>query len=418
MKIRRKLAGFLLGICVFSYVAAGCGEEESQPFFIRTPSTKEESTEDIQEETPEYRLEELNMEEETMILRSLSDDRQVRYSYGLTTSFRDKYGETCSSLRFTPGVIVTVGPVMASSAISWIQLSDQVWNYEDVSKYQMDTDRGILTIGDTKYRLTESTVVYSDSQQIALTDIGTDDVLSVIGKDKDILSIMVTTGHGYLQLVNTSLFDGSMICIGSRIFTIVSGDMTLEVPEGSYDITVANQGYGGTANFTVTRNATTVVDLDQMKGSGPKICQITFQTDVEGAAVYIDGTQVAVGQALDVTYGSHSLKVTATGYDTWQKTLVVNSPSAVISVDLTDEEDTAGSTTDETTTSTDGSTESSSTTGSSSTTTDSSTSSGSSSTTGSSSSSGSSSKTNSTDTTDAEVDYLTTLSNMLSELLD
>jgi hypothetical protein len=203
---------------------------------------------------------------------------------------------------------------------------------------------------------------------------------------------MVTTGHGYLQLANTDLFQDSLICIGNRIFTIITGDMTIEVPEGSYDITVANNGYGGTANYTVTRNETTVVDLDQLKGSGPKTCQVTFETEVEGANVYIDGTKVAIGEALTVTYGSHKLTVMATGYDTWQKTLVVNSPSATIVLDLTDEESTSSTTTTDTTDSSTGgsSSDSSSTTDSSSTSSD----------------------------TDAEVDYLTTLSNMLSNLLD
>ena len=71
-----------------------------------------------------------------------------------------------------------------------------------------------------------------------------------------------------------------MICIGNQIFTKITGDMLLEVPEGTYAITVANKGYGGTGTYTVARGETTLVDLDQLKGSGPKVCQLTVTSEV------------------------------------------------------------------------------------------------------------------------------------------
>ena len=39
---------------------------------------------------------------------------------------------------------------------------------------------------------------------------------------------------------------------------------------------------------------------------------------------------------MTVLYGAHSLKVTADGYDDWERTLYVNSPTAVISLDISD----------------------------------------------------------------------------------
>ena len=42
-----------------------------------------------------------------------------------------------------------------------------------------------------------------------------------------------------------------------------------------------------------------------------------------------------------VTYGKHVLMVQAEGYNTWQKTLYVNSPKADITLDLSDENETS-----------------------------------------------------------------------------
>ena len=128
-----------------------------------------------------------------------------------------------------------------------------------------------------------------------------------------------------------------------------------------------------------------------------------------GASVYIDGQQITVGQAVPVTYGSHTLKVVAEGYDDWQKTLIVNSESATISLDLEESESATGDKQSEEDKSTSSDTGKSS--GSSNSSTNSNKSTGS--TRSSSSKTSDSSSSSLTDT-----DYLTTISKMLSTLLD
>ena len=353
-----------------------------------------------------------------MTLYSPKTERQVRYGYTLSTRFMDAYGDSYSSIHFTPGQVVRLGEISASSTLSTVQMSDEVWNQKDITNYEIDIAKGIFTIGQTAYRITPDTMAFSQDSQISLDAIGAEDTLQVIGKDKDVWSVIVTTD--------------SMICIGNRIFTKVTGDMCLEVPEGTYAITVANNGYGGTGNYTVTRGETTVVDLNQLKGSGPKVCQLTFTSEVAGVAVYVDGEQITVGQAVPVTYGAHKLRVVAEGYDDWQKTLIVNSESATISLDMAQAEDTkdTSQSSENTTQSTGGSTSNSknnstnnSTSNSKNNSTNNSTSNSKNNSTNNSSSSNSNkNSTNKNNANkgeqDTETDYLTTISKMLSTLLD
>ncbi len=420
MKNMWKKSGILLCLLVFLCALGACGKEESnEPFTYRAPAAKqEEETADTEEKTQDFVIEQMDMVGETMTLYSPDSDRQVRYAYTLGTRFMDKYGDSYSSIHFTPGQVVQLGDITAASALSSVKMSDQVWNQKDVTNYKIDMEKGIFTIGQTQYRITSNTMAFSQDAGITLDTIGTDDTLQVIGKDKEVWSVIVTTGHGYIQLQNSSTFVDSMICIGNQIFTRITGDMLLEVPEGTYAITVANKGYGGTGTYTVARGETTTVDLDQLKGSGPKVCQLTVTSDVAGASVYIDGQQITVGQAVPVTYGSHTLKVVAEGYDDWQKTLIVNSESATISLDLEESDSATGDTQSEE------DTETSSDIGKSSTSSGSSSSNSSSKSTGSTSKS-SSSKSSSSKTSDSsssssltDTDYLTTISKMLSTLLD
>jgi hypothetical protein len=130
----------------------------------------------------------------------------------------------------------------------------------------------------------------------ALDLVGANDTLRVTGVDKTILSVVVTTGCGTIKLMNTEVFNGSMIQIGSRIFTRVSDGLVIEVPEGTYTVTAANDGWGGSAEYTVTRNVETVVNMEDLKGEGPQYCELSFTTSVAGASIYLDGSQMAVGE--------------------------------------------------------------------------------------------------------------------------
>ena len=295
-----------------------------------------------------YILENLDMNEETISLYSISTDKQLRYNYNMTTKFLDKYGGNGTWAEFTTGSVVNIGSLLpASGALSQIQKSADVWYFEDITKYKIDEARGLIQIDGRNYKLTDSTKVYSDSEKILLSSIGKDDAITVIGQDKNVISIAVTTGHGYLSLVHTELFDGSMIFIGNKIVSIVNGPEVIEVPEGTYKITVANNGWGGSQTFTVARGQEVRVDLDDMKGDGPSYCLLTFLVTVPDTYVYLDGKLIDTNEPQSVQYGSHRLVVKCAGYASWNKTLVVNSESAEITLAMESESD-SNQTTNET----------------------------------------------------------------------
>ena len=407
------------------------------------PAQEAGETETGEKDDVLYIVQELRTDEEKIVLTSTDTGRNYLYPYSLSTRFLDKYGMSTSSLNFTVGSVVTIGDKLPSQVLSSVQKAVDVWEYTDISNYSIDADLGMLTVGNEKYRITGSTVVYSGGVVGSLTDIGTDDVLQVTGKDKKVLTISVTTGHGYLALANTAKFEGSLLCIGNKIFTMVTPDMTVTVPEGTYFVTAANEGYGGTTLVEIKRNETTLLDMAQLEGEGPKVCKLTLHSTVEGAEIYMDGSRLNDGEETEVQYGRHTLMVAAEGYDTWKRTLFVNSETANITIDPTEGEAEKASDNSESTENNDeasASSESSSrsenaaaanqaaqqiinnTTGSTANTsgnTTGNTSNTTSNTNTNTTANSGSSTSNSSDTksaADAEIDYLSTLSSMISAL--
>ncbi len=340
----------------------GCGHRNNATVTNYTGSALQnvnQDTEDVENQEAEaesetqepelYIVENLDMTDETIALYSIKSDQQLRYKYNMTTKFLNKYGTTDTWAEFTTGTVVSIGDFLpASGALSQVQKSADVWMYEDIKKYSIDASKNLIAIDGKNYKITDKTKVYSDSAKILLENIGNDDAITVTGKDKEVLSIAITTGHGFISLVNTSVFDGSLIFMGNKIVSMVNGNETIEVPEGTYLVTVANNGWGGSQEITVNRDENILVDLDLMKGDGPSYCLMTFLVTVPETYVYIDGKIVDTNEPQYIQYGTHKLVVKCSGYKAWKKTLVVNSETAEITLTMEAETD-SGTTTNETT---------------------------------------------------------------------
>ena len=295
-----------------------------------------------------YLVVEVNSAEESIRLYRYTNGLEYQYYYSLATQFLDKYGNHTSVVNFTSGRVVTIEGVDEQGRISQVQIADNVWEYRDVTKYAVDEERRIFTIAGTRYGYDAGTQILSDGQRRKLSDLTEHDKLCVTGIGKNIISIVITTGHGTLRLSNTQLFEGSYLQLNSNIFVEITPDMEMDVPEGDYLLSVANDGWGGSCEITVTRDEETDVDLDTIKGEGPKYGTILFTVDVEGAEIKIDGEKIDYSSTVQLRYGWHSMEVTAAGYDTWSKRLYVNSQEATIVIELTDGEETKDSSEDET----------------------------------------------------------------------
>lgn len=285
----------------------------------------------------------INSANETIRVYNYSTGVQYQYYYGLTTGFFDKYGNHMSVSDIHQGDVVDISGADSDGKAKRIQKSDKVWTNDAVTNFSVDKDKSVLEIGSSSYRLGERTMIFSGSEVIDTDSITSQDKLSVVGIDKDIVSISVTTGHGTLQLSNTSLFEGSFLQLGDRIFAEITKDMSLDVPEGSYTLAVANNGWGGSTDIEIKRGETTKVNLNDLKGEGPKKSSILFEVDVQSAKIYVDGSEIDYTSPVEITYGKHTLKVTADGYDTWTRTLYVNSKEATIQITINDNADSTGS---------------------------------------------------------------------------
>lgn len=344
---RRITYALILGMALG--LLAGCGsgtDTGNESLYFHTSmdtgsETQEEAVTQEDEAQPElYLIAAIDQIEESLRLYRYENGMEYRYYYGTGTRFYNKYGDRATVMDFTVGAVITIGEVDSEGILREARVSDAVWTYDNVSRFDIEEERHIFEIADTRYVYDDSTYVFSGDERVTMDTVAKGDTLSVVGLDKKILSVRVTTGQGTLALTNTELFEGSFLQLGTRIFAEITADMQLTVEEGTYTLIVANNGWGGNREVTIARGETTVVDLDELKGEGPKIGTIQFVVDVADAVLMLDGEVVDYTEPIDIPYGSHSLAVYANGYDAWERNLFVNSAEATIVIQLKDEEST------------------------------------------------------------------------------
>lgn len=306
-------------------------------------AAEEENGKSIKKSSDILIVSDINSANETIRVYNYSTGVQYQYYYGLTTGFFDKYGNLMSVSDIHQGDVIDISGADSDGKAKRIQKSDKVWTNDTVTNFSVDKDKRIFKIGGSSYRLGERTMIFSGSDVIDTDSLTAQDKLAVVGIDKDIVSISVTTGHGTLQLSNTSLFEGSFLQLGDRIFAEITKDMSLDVPEGSYTLAVANNGWGDSTDIEIKRGEITKVNLNDLKGEGPKKSRILFEVDVQSAKIYVDDSEIDYTSPVEITYGKHRLKVTADGYDTWTRTLYVNSKEATIQITINDNTDSSGS---------------------------------------------------------------------------
>lgn len=304
-------------------VVSGAAEESDEPA---------EDTDAVQTGDEIYVVMSIDTEKRLIGLALPDSPRTVQYGYTQATQMFDEYGQFMSTARLVPGRVVTIGELDDQAKLTAIQLAQSAWYQENITRFSIDPSINMLVIGDTKYRYDEHVRVFSGEEEISLGQVGERDVISVQGIDKQILSVQVMTGHGTIALTNTDLFEGGWISLGTKIYAKITKDMVLEVPEGRYELSVANDGYGDCKTIEVERAQVTTVDLNEYKGEGPKICLVTFEVHVQDALLYINGEPVDYAKPVELRYGVYRLTVIADGFETWEQQLVVHSEEAQIQI--------------------------------------------------------------------------------------
>jgi len=281
------------------------------------------------------------------IIKEISDDRNCFTIQEITTAAEtvlnctdwtegyDQYDGIKAIEQFSIGDIVEASFFHEDNELVKLKNSSSAWIYEDIHKFSVQREEGILKISDQRYQFDPvSLLVVQDQNLIDLLSVNERDELCAQGIGSRVYSLTVTRGHGYVKFKNYDQFVGGMVEVGYGIIRSVSNDMLLTVPEGSYRMVMEHGNLYAEKEIRVENGEELTVDLAAYQVQAAKTGKVYFSITPEGAQLNINGVPAVYNDAVELNYGKNIIQVIQEGYDSYIGTLHVKKPYQVVKINL------------------------------------------------------------------------------------
>lgn len=342
---RRFVAACL--VCVMPFVSA-CGQDKTSGAIsggrdvMRLPNTTtagELSSEDTDRENILAVVTDIDTDNQLITLRVIGK-KSVQLEYSGATDIRNDMDEIISMSQIIMGNVVYIDYDDLSKKLKNLKVSPDEWKI-DASGIDTGIEGSYIMYKNEKYTYDDNLIVISDNARCKPEDIELIDKVTMYGRDKKIDSIIVTRGHGYLQLENTGFYEGGIIEVGSEVITGIEPDMRLLVPEGTFKLTVTKGKDTGSKEITIDRNSEQAVNLAEFQDEGQRYGNIGFAITPDDAALYIDKKRISdYSEMVEVTYGEHEIIVAKDGYKVYKKKINIDSVYTPLEIELEPSEET------------------------------------------------------------------------------
>lgn len=281
-------------------------------------------------------VKQIDTDKSTMTLVNTEYQNEVTLSYTNGTAFYNKYDKMITESQIELGEIIDVGYESGSSTMKEVRVNKEAFSYESADKYNIDTAASKITVAGKKYKFDDNLQVTSD-EVISLMDVNSQDALTFRGFDKQILSVHVAQGHGYILPENYDAFVGGTIEIGRGIILPITKNMMIVAREGFYNVKLTNGDLVSNKTIKVYKDKETVLDMSDVKVNETRKGSVTFIIEPDGALLYINDVETDYTKAVTLNYGRHKIVVRLNGYDTYSGYLNVQDEKPVIYISLVDQ---------------------------------------------------------------------------------
>ncbi len=283
-------------------------------------------------------IKQINSISKTIQFRNHDTGKNYTLKYDNTSQIMDIHGDPVSATLLEVGEVVDITFLKGTKHLNSLIVSKEAWVDEGVTDFSLVSNDETAKINGSVLHLTHKTMIISDGQAVNPEDILDTDTLRVSGIDKEIYSIVVTRGHGYVSLssdkVNDRSLVGAWIELDKEVIRKITPRMLISAPEGSYNVSIAGNGTKFSSEIVVNRNEETIIDTSVVEVEKVKRGNVTFIVTPSDARVFVDDDEVRTEVPNSFIYGKHKVHVMAEGYESQDHYLKVAEPDAKIFIEL------------------------------------------------------------------------------------
>ncbi len=140
--------------------------------------------------------------------------------------------------------------------------SDEIWEKSKIDDLLLYPEEHRMVIRGQNYKYTDDLCVIDNGIRSSVSNfLTTADRYTIRGKGTDIYEVIVTIGHGTLNLVNYEDYDGGIVLIGKRYCMDIKDPASYMVREGTYRVEASYGRLSAVEEIEIRRNETAVFDL-------------------------------------------------------------------------------------------------------------------------------------------------------------
>ena len=279
---------------------------------------------------------ELDINNNELKVRDFKNTEELELKYTQGCEIKNIYGKDIYFNKLKIGDIVVVGYDKDFSDLRYIALDESILQYKELKKYTLDENLRYIKLEEKKYRLTEETFIYAktNKNKLSINDLDENDILSLNIQGKDIISIVVEKGHGYIELANYDAFLGYSITVNDDVSYEIKENLRIPVPEGKNEFTIKNDRLTGSVSVYNFANVDKIIDIKQNTFEEKKEGKVKFYIEPKNARLYINGKSYYYDDDIVLDYGKYRFNVESSGYDSYAGIMDINSDERTISVYL------------------------------------------------------------------------------------
>lgn len=279
-------------------------------------------------------IEEINLDNQTIVFLDLNSGEELSVFFGGSSDIRNRHNKIISATVLTIGYICDIRYSPDNMFLSSLKGSDKTWEYKGIRNLVIDDSLKKMTVADTIYRYDDRLRVLSNGSFKTLYDLDESDIFTLIGIDNYAYLLKVEQGHGSLVLAGAEDFIGGTLSVGRTRQFIISEDMNVILPEGTFDVIAENGEFTGEAQIRISRDCISTFDLSPFGTASVVRGEVNFNISPFGADLYIDGVRTSYSETVKLPYGSHTVEAVLGGYNTYSGSIDVNGASQTFNISL------------------------------------------------------------------------------------
>ena len=341
--MNKRMIQYGVVVLMLAFVLMGCGQKKDND--IKVYENTEEVSANHEETSMTAIITSIDMENNQMHFVSVLDGTDITLQYHGGVRVSDTKGTDIGIDSVVCGNVVDIVYYADTEKLVSIAKNAKVKTYTQVKKFLYRQDQHTAACNGTSYKVSDYAQVFDGDQAVSLVDVNTEDEVTLSVWNGNLVSVVITKGHGYVRLLNQGTYVGGFVEIGKDVIVPVTADMLVAVGEGDYTLRINKNGYSGEKSIRVTKDRELNVDISDIAIPSGTVTFAVMPEDA-GEVIKVDG-EIIANRTYTGLYGDHELSITAEGYDSFRGSFKITDTMKNLHVTL--QQETTEESTEETT---------------------------------------------------------------------